>query len=214
MVEYLDNFFRLGDQIAYIAARRLSHSTLELPPDSGNRLAIRPRTGSRQIARASMCLSGAATLPNGYLHFLVVWPAAWWPFPSDRWRAGLRKRVAQQVDAKLIVWLAGIASSAAPYPVAILESLSDDLARHPRNLYPSPSLTRDDTVEIIFTSGTTAQPKGVVISHGNILADLAPLESEIAKYRRYERIFHPIRFLNLLPLSHVFGQFLGIFSRS
>ena len=23
--------------------------------------------------------------------------------------------------------------------------------------------------------------------------------------------FHPIRFLNLLPLSHVFGQFLGIF---
>jgi long-chain acyl-CoA synthetase len=27
----------------------------------------------------------------------------------------------------------------------------------------------------------------------------------------YERIFHPLRFLNLLPLSHVFGQFLGIF---
>src|SRR5262249_16558495 len=28
---------------------------------------------------------------------------------------------------------------------------------------------------------------------------------------RYERIFHPLRFLNLLPLSHVFGQFMGIF---
>src|SRR5271157_1579295 len=31
------------------------------------------------------------------------------------------------------------------------------------------------------------------------------------KYLKYERLVHPIRFLNLLPLSHVFGQFLGIF---
>ena len=50
-----------------------------------------------------------------------------------------------------------------------------------------------------------------MISHGNILANLEPLESEIQKYLKYERIVHPIRFLNLLPLSHVFGQFLGIF---
>ena len=66
-------------------------------------------------------------------------------------------------------------------------------------------------MQIVFTSGTTAEPRGVVISHGNILANLEPLEREIGKYRRYERIFHPLRFLNLLPLSHVFGQFLGIF---
>ena len=51
----------------------------------------------------------------------------------------------------------------------------------------------------------------MVISHGNVLANLEPLEREIDKYLRYERIFHPLRFLNLLPLSHVFGQFLGIF---
>ena len=74
-----------------------------------------------------------------------------------------------------------------------------------------PKLTRDDIVEIVFTSGTTAEPRGVVITHGNILANLEPLEREIGKYLKYERIFHPIRFLNLLPLSHVFGQFLGIF---
>jgi long-chain acyl-CoA synthetase len=51
----------------------------------------------------------------------------------------------------------------------------------------------------------------VVISHGNVLANIEPLEREILKYLRYERIFHPLRFLNLLPLSHVFGQMLGIF---
>ncbi len=66
-------------------------------------------------------------------------------------------------------------------------------------------------LEIVFTSGTTAEPKGVVITHGNVLANIAPLEKEIGKYLKYERFFHPIRFLALLPLSHVFGQFLGIF---
>jgi len=30
------------------------------------------------------------------------------------------------------------------------------------------------------------------------------------KYRKYERPFHPLRFLHTLPLSHVFGQFMGI----
>jgi len=68
-----------------------------------------------------------------------------------------------------------------------------------------------DPVEIVFTSGTTAEPRGVVLTHGNFLANLEPIEKEIARYRPYERIFHPLRFLDLLPLSHVFGQMLGIF---
>jgi len=73
------------------------------------------------------------------------------------------------------------------------------------------SLTRDDVLQIIFTSGTTAEPRGVVITHGNVLANIAPLEEEMRRYLKYERLVHPLRFLNLLPLSHVFGQFLGMF---
>src|SRR5581483_1338293 len=72
-------------------------------------------------------------------------------------------------------------------------------------------LQPSDTLEIVFTSGTTAEPKGVVLSHGNVLSNLEPIAREIEKYRKYERIVHPLRFLNALPLSHVFGQFLGIF---
>ncbi len=70
---------------------------------------------------------------------------------------------------------------------------------------------REDALEIVFTSGTTAEPKGVVITHGNVLANVAPLEEQIKRYLKYERFVHPVRFLNLLPLSHVFGQFLGMF---
>ena len=43
------------------------------------------------------------------------------------------------------------------------------------------------------------------------LANLEPLELEIAKYIRWERFVHPLRFLNLVPLSHVFGQFMALF---
>ena len=65
--------------------------------------------------------------------------------------------------------------------------------------------------EIIFTSGATADPKGVTITHRNVLANILPIEREIGKYRRYERPFHPVRFLNLLPLSHMFGQSMATF---
>jgi long-chain acyl-CoA synthetase len=73
------------------------------------------------------------------------------------------------------------------------------------------SIGHDDILQIVFTSGTTAEPKGVVITHGNVLANVAPLEQRILPYLKYERLVHPVRFLNLLPLSHVFGQFLGMF---
>jgi long-chain acyl-CoA synthetase len=65
--------------------------------------------------------------------------------------------------------------------------------------------------EILFTSGATAEPKGVTITHRNVLANIIPIEREIAKYRRYIRPFHPLRFLNLLPLSHMFGQSMATF---
>ena len=64
--------------------------------------------------------------------------------------------------------------------------------------------------QIVFTSGTTSEPRGIVHTHRNILVTLQPIENEMARYRRYERCFHPLRFLHSIPLSHVFGQFMGL----
>lgn len=71
--------------------------------------------------------------------------------------------------------------------------------------------SRSDLAEILFTSGTTSEPRGVVLTHGNFLANLEPLEKGIAEYRKYERWFHPLRFVSVVPLSHVFGQFMTLF---
>ena len=71
---------------------------------------------------------------------------------------------------------------------------------------PDARIERQDVAQIVFTSGATAEPKGVLIRHGNVLANVVPVENEVAKYRKYASPFLPIRFLNLLPLSHMFGQ--------
>jgi long-chain acyl-CoA synthetase len=88
-----------------------------------------------------------------------------------------------------------------------------DLAQSPSvpHTRRTEKIGRDDVAEIIFTSGATADPKGVVITHRNILANIVPVEREVVKYRKWGRPFFPLRFLNLLPLSHMFGQAMATF---
>jgi len=89
------------------------------------------------------------------------------------------------------------------------EDFSSTLPRSPM-FEPDPFLNTDTPLQILFTSGTTSAPKGIVHTHGNVLSSVEVLEREIKKYLRYERWFHPLRFLHTLPLSHVFGQFMGL----
>ena len=72
-------------------------------------------------------------------------------------------------------------------------------------------ITRSHVAQILFTSGTTSEPRGVVLTHGNFLANLEPVEKGIAEYRKYEHWFHPLSFVSVVPLSHVFGQFMTLF---
>jgi long-chain acyl-CoA synthetase len=128
--------------------------------------------------------------------------------------ADFAARVLQQVSAKLLVASRRHLHECANFQPSIRALYLEDVVQAASPELAAPSrvgLGRDDILQIVFTSGTTAEPKGVVITNGNVLANIAPLEREIRAYLKYERFVHPLRFLNLLPLSHVFGQFLGMF---
>src|SRR5205085_12666100 len=79
--------------------------------------------------------------------------------------------VFDQVSAKLLVRSASLALPsrrvAGPGEL-VLESLREQL-RAPASAMPQIEASRGDIAQIVFTSGTTAEPKGVVLTHGNIL---------------------------------------------
>lgn len=160
------------------------------------------------------------------------WMAAFWgcllvgavAVPMDEGASpAFVRRVAKDAEVKLIVADGGKQGVGLNLSSAILEDLSGTVdGKHygqgvPRGTtfralgFADERITRGHTAEILFTSGSTAEPRGVVLTHGNFLANLEPLERGIAAYRKWERWFHPLGFVTLVPLSHVFGQFMALF---
>ena len=60
-----------------------------------------------------------------------------------------------------------------------------------------PEINSDDLAELVFTSGTTGQPKGVMLSHFNITSDAIAAVT-------FVNILKDDRALSILPLSHMF----------
>jgi long-chain acyl-CoA synthetase len=165
------------------AALRFAHALEGRGVARGDRVLLQARGGPGWVAAFWGCLFRGA---------VVV------PLDVDS-PPGLLERVARQVEPRL-----GIDQ-------ALLDELAGESDEAGAPSAPRPDVTREDLVEIVFTSGTTAEPKGVCLTHGNLLANIEPFEEEIHKHARLAGLARPLRFLSPLPLTHVYGQLSAVF---
>jgi long-chain acyl-CoA synthetase len=83
-------------------------------------------------------------------------------------------------------------------------TLDDLVADLPLEMQPETvPITAESVAEIMFTSGTTGDPKGVILTHRNILASVDGVSRVLPSSPEY-------RLLSLLPLSHMFEQTVGL----
>lgn len=82
----------------------------------------------------------------------------------------------------------------------ILEDLP--LSSGPDLVLPEPE--PEDIAEIVFTSGTTGTPKGVTLSHRNIISDVQAASGVVPPGEEMSLV-------SILPLSHMFEQTVGLF---
>lgn len=139
------------------------------------------------------------------------WAIAWWgiilrgavavpvDFMSDLARA---ESIRSLTQAKLVLQSRFKADRMVAAPSLLLENLQYLL----EELQPISEIIAavpEDTAQLIYTSGTTGNPKGVILTHKNLIANLLQINQQVPI------ISAEFSFLSLLPLSHMFEQMGG-----
>ncbi len=81
------------------------------------------------------------------------------------------------------------------------EKLNKDLEKIRKTITP------EDLVTLIYTSGTTGNPKGVMLTHKNIM-------SQVYAIQKTYNFNHTHRTLSFLPISHVFERTINYYFQS
>lgn len=214
LLDYLDDFERWGSGAAYVYPRGYRHERWSYARVAGTAYRFARELAARNIVKGDAVLLWGPNSAEWVAAFLGCALSGVIAVPlDDASSPDFARRISQQVRTKLVLCGRERASIFEPAAIPSIDPVDLDtaLARHSGERFRPTVIVSSDALEIVFTSGTTAEPKGVVLTHANVAGNIAPIATEIEKYLKYERFFHPLSFLNLLPLSHVFGQFLGIF---
>jgi long-chain acyl-CoA synthetase len=209
LVELVSRMDELGDREAVVyhdglRTRKWSYSELRLAIGAAAR-----ELAARGLTAGDRVLLWGENRPE--------WVAVFWAavvgritlVPLDfRSSAAFVSRVQKDVGARLLAHGASVDAEAIDLPRLDLESVGPQRSGGPPAF---DAASEEDVVQVIYTSGTTGEPKGVVHRHRHLAPNLEPIRREILKYRSLARPFQPVRFLDLLPLSHVFGQFAGLY---
>ena len=210
LAKLLDDFRRYDGEIAVVSYRGVRrHETTygEIARLAGRFASLLARRG---IVQGDRVLIWAENSPEWMAAFHGCMLRGVIAVPLDSTgTADFAGRVASDVNPSLAV---GDAALVDRLPTGIARMAFEDwpAALPLEEAAPIVGLSGDTPLQILFTSGTTGDPKGIVITHGNVLASFGPIEQASQPYLRYERYVHPLRILHTLPLSHVFGQTMGL----
>ncbi|MDQ2885863.1 MAG: AMP-binding protein [Chloroflexota bacterium] len=104
-------------------------------------------------------------------------------------------RIAETTEAKFLVTTRKQYQSLRESALPLIDL--DALPSGSLNAQKLPDIQKDDLAELVFTSGTTGQPKGVMLSHDNITSNVTA-SLAVIDVRATDRA------LSILPLSHMF----------
>lgn len=196
--DFVDNLSRFSDRLAitskpFIKIERLNYGELQkLAYRSANFLAsLGLKSGQKIMIISPNCPQWTALLLGAQLSGITV-------IPVDM-RSNLEtvNNYLRQTDPELIFRSKYLLSALDKIgKTHILEELFEEMEGISSSL-PKVSLTGNETAVIVFTSGTTADPKGVVLSQKNILTNVYGVQQALT-------IEPSWRFLSVLPLSHMY----------
>jgi long-chain acyl-CoA synthetase len=192
------------DRVAFEIQRGLRRDRLTFREahDRGLRLAAYFR--DRGLRKGDRVALFAPNMPETVTAFYGCWLAGLVVVPIDVRMAEVKIRDVLALTEPRRALVSKTTASGFPaggVPADVLEGLADRLPRPPGT--ESADIGPDDPAEIVLTSGTTGSPQGVVLTHGNLLFDMAALRRVFPMSRR-------IRALSLLPLSHAYEQMIEL----
>ncbi|MBO2532697.1 long-chain acyl-CoA synthetase [Planifilum fulgidum] len=197
------DYFELWDQI-----RQLAFALRQMGVQRNTKVAIVAENGPRWLISDFAILSlGAVTVPihpslNGNQIRAILQDAdAEVAIVQNREMAERVKNWPERVKKVILM-----EASASDHPLMIPFNTAMDQGKACPIIdrWGWQSLGRNDLATIVYTSGTTGDPRGVMLSHGNILADVENL-------RHFVPVTHRDTSLSFLPLSHIFGRTAGLF---
>jgi long-chain acyl-CoA synthetase len=119
--------------------------------------------------------------------------------------AGVGQRTG--VEHLLVTSLAEYSGAAAPPPTAAgTLTLADLIAADDGTALPLVRIDPDDLAVLQYTGGTTGTPKGAMLTHGNIFANV--VQTETWHYRQYQR--GDGRYLLVIPYFHIYAFTVGM----
>ncbi len=161
------------------------------------------------IAYLAVLKSGGVSVPldpqlkGPELSHIIRESGARFAIVSAKFAFDLEELVADIAGFDTLIYMDGLAATSAPELKQGTEPRFQEVSYHEvsssgaQENFDFPKVDPEEVATLIYTSGTTGQSKGVMLTHKNIMSDIAALQQAIE--------FQPTdNFLSVLPLHHTF----------